>query len=87
MKNVYLGLKEKLFNSKMNKKLIRNYFTISIYVFIIFSSMLPNKNNTSSLHELNTIIPGINKVYSDNDKHLDEKKYSFKLFEILQNIL
>lgn len=70
-----------------NKKVIRNHFTIFIYVFIIFSSMLPNKNNTVNLHELNTIIPGINKIYTEENTNDNNVQYSFKLLEIIQNIL
>lgn len=87
MKKIYFNFKEKIFNTKFNKKIIRNYFTVFIYVFIIFSSMLPNKSNATSIHELNTIIPGINKVYNNNEKNSEEKKYTFKLLEIIQNIL
>lgn len=85
LKKNILKLKEIFIN---NSKYIKKYFTISIYVFIIFSSMLPNKNNTLNLKELNTIIPGINKTY--NKEYYNESKnttYSFKLFEILQNII
>ncbi len=85
LKKIILKLKENFIN---NKKYIKKYFTISIYVFIIFSSMLPNKDNTCNLKELSSIIPGINKTYNKDYKNdLKNTTYSFKLFEILQNII
>ncbi len=85
LKNYILKIKDAIIN---NKKILRKYFTISIYVFIIFSSMLPNRDNTSNINELNSIIPGINKLYNkDYDKESKNPRYSFKLFEILQNII
>lgn len=85
LKNYILKIKTLFIN---NKKVLKKYFTISIYVFIIFSSMLPNRNNTSNIHELNSIIPGINKTYNKNyDTESQNTTYSFKLFEILQNII
>lgn len=73
------------YNNKFIKKIIRNYLTTFIYVFIIFSSMLPNQNNYTNLKELNTIIPGIDKTFS-NDETVTIPKYSLKILEILQNI-
>ena len=82
LKNYILKIKDAIIN---NKKILRKYFTISIYVFIIFSSMLPNRDNTSNINELNSIIPGINKLYNkDYDKESKNPRY---LFEILQNII
>jgi len=49
LKNYILKIKDAIIN---NKKILRKYFTISIYVFIIFSSMLPNRDNTSNINEL-----------------------------------
>lgn len=82
-----LNLINKKVHLKFYNNIIKKYFSIFIYVFIIFSTMLPNKNNTSNLHELNSIIPGINKLYTNNLEQNINKEYSFKLFEILQNIL
>lgn len=78
-------IKEK-FRETLNNKLIKKNIFVYIYIFIIFSSMLPNKENINNLSNLNTIIPGINNL-NHNDKSNNENiKYSFKLFEILQNI-
>ena len=73
------------YNNKFIKKIIRNYLTTFIYVFIIFSSMLPNQNNYTNLQELNIIIRGIDKTFS-NDETVTSPKYSLKTLEILQNI-
>ncbi|MBO5476783.1 MAG: hypothetical protein J6A15_03395 [Clostridia bacterium] len=69
-------------------KRIKNCFMVYLYVFIIFTSMLPNRENMTKVSELKTIFPGIDKIY-DKEKNEEESqiKYSFKLFEILQNII
>ena len=47
--------------------------------------MMPNKYNMKELKQLNTIIPGFNTVScKDNNQ---EKKYSFKILEIINNFL
>ncbi len=69
----------------LNKSIINTFFTISLYLFVIVSSMMPNKYNMKELKQLNTIIPGFNTVsYEDNNQ---EKKYSFKILEIINNFL
>ncbi len=78
-------IKEK-FCKTLNNKFIKKNIFVYIYVFIIFSSMLPNKDNINNISKLNTIIPGINRLSNDDKKNNNELKYSFKLFEIFQNI-
>lgn len=78
-------IKEK-FCKALNNKFIKKNIFVYIYVFIIFSSMLPNKDNINNISKLNTIIPGINRLSNDDKKNNEEVKYSFKLFEIFQNI-
>ena len=78
-------IKEK-FCKTLNNKFIKKNIFVYIYVFIIFSSMLPNKDNINNISKLNTIIPGINRLSNDDKKNNEEVKYSFKLFEIFQNI-
>ncbi len=78
-------IKEK-FCKTLNNKFIKKNIFVYIYVFIIFSSMLPNKDNINNISKLNTIIPGINRLSNDDEKNNNELKYSFKLFEIFQNI-
>ena len=69
----------------LNKNIINTFFTISLYLFVIVSSMMPNKYNMKELKQLNTIIPGFNTVScKDNNQ---EKKYSFKILEIINNFL
>ena len=78
-------IKEK-FCKTLNNKFIKKNIFVYIYVFIIFSSMLPNKDNINNISKLNTIIPGINRLSNDDEKNNNEIKYSFKLFEIFQSI-
>ena len=78
-------IKEK-FCKTLNNKFIKKNIFVYIYVFIIFSTMLPNKDNINNISKLNTIIPGINRLSNDDKKNNNELKYSFKLFEIFQNI-
>lgn len=68
-------------------KRMKNYFMVYLYVFIIFTSMLPTKENITKVSELKTIIPGIDKLYDKEQKNEEiEIEYSFKLFEIIKNI-
>ena len=68
-------------------KRMKNYFMVYLYVFIIFTSMLPNKENITKVSELKTIVPGIDKLYDKEHKNEEiEIEYSFKLFEIIKNI-
>ena len=78
-------IKEK-FCKTLNNKFIKKNIFFFIFLFIIFSSMLPNKDNINNISKLNTIIPGINRLSNDDKKNNNELKYSFKLFEIFQNI-
>lgn len=68
-------------------KRMKKYFTVYLYVFIIFTSMLPNKENTTKISELKTVFPNIDKIYNiDKNNENPKIEYSFKLFEILENI-
>ena len=78
-------IKEK-FCKTLNNKFIKKNIFVYIYVFIIFYSKIPNKDNINNISKLNTIIPGINRLSNDDKKNNNELKYSFKLFEIFQNI-
>ena len=73
-------------------KKFKNCMTVYLYVFIIFTSMLPTKENIAKISELKTILPGIEKIYNtdeSNNMNNNDKKiiYSFKLLEIIQNII
>lgn len=70
-------------------KNFKKYITIYLYAFIIFTSMLPTKENMINLKELKTIIPGIQTLYNEetNVKNIEQNnKYSFKILEIFKNI-
>lgn len=70
-------------------KNFKKYITIYLYVFIIFTSMLPTKENMINLKELKTIIPGIQTLYNDEDNSKNNNQnneYSFKILEIFKNI-
>lgn len=70
-------------------KNLKKYMTIYLYVFIIFTSMLPTKENIVNISELKTIIPGIQNIYNNekSDEEIESnKEYSFKILEIIQNI-
>ena len=83
---INLNNKKKIFIEKINFYLINKHLIVYIYVFIIFSSMLPNKDNIQNLTNLNTIVPGINNIKKNDEKKEEETRYTFKLFEILENI-
>ncbi len=69
-------------------KNLKKHLTIYLYVFIIFTSMIPSKENITKISELKTIIPGIENLYKNNNNNKDEEKeYSFKLLEFIQNII
>lgn len=70
-------------------KNLKKYITIYLYVFIIFTSILPTKENMINLKELKTIIPGIQTLYNDEDNSKNNNQnneYSFKILEIFKNI-
>lgn len=70
-------------------KNFKKYITIYLYVFIIFTSMLPTKENMVNLKELKTIIPGIQTLYNEKnntENNEQNNEYSFKILEILKNI-
>ena len=67
-------------------KRIKKYITIYLYVFIIFTSTLPNKPNIVKLSCFKNILPGIENLYKTQEENL-EKEYSFKFLEFIQKIL
>ena len=70
-------------------KNFKKYITIYLYAFIIFTSILPTKENMINLKELKTIIPGIQTLYNDEDNSKNNNQnneYSFKILEIFKNI-
>lgn len=58
----------------------------------IWTLISPSEDNLKNISNLNTIIPGIDKLYNDNDTNnqTDEKEekidYSIKIFEIYKNL-
>lgn len=58
----------------------------------IWTLISPSKDNLKNISNLNTIIPGIDKLYNDNytNNQTDEKEekidYSIKIFEIYKNL-
>ena len=58
----------------------------------IWTLISPSEDNLKNISNLNTIIPGIDKIYNDNNtnKQTDEKEekidYSIKIFEIYKNL-
>ena len=67
-------------------KRIKKYITIYLYVFIIFTSTLPNKQNIVKLSCFKNILPGIENLYKTQEEN-SEKEYSFKFLELIQKIL
>ena len=68
-------------------KRIKNCFMVYLYVLIIFTSMLPSKENITKVSELKTIVPGIDRIYDKKQKNEEKEiEYYFKLFEIFKNI-
>ena len=49
--------------------------------------MYPSKKDYSNISNLNTIIPGINKIYNLNNKDTLNTKYSFKTFELIKKYM
>ena len=72
-----------------NKKIIKEKTICIIYCLVIFISMYPSKKDYSNLAILNSIIPGINKIYDSNNKNYKNKKenYTFKSFEIIKKYM
>ena len=56
----------------------------------IWTLISPSEDNLKNISNLNTIIPGIDKLYNDNNNQTDEKEekidYSIKIFEIYKNL-
>ena len=58
----------------------------------IWTLISPSEDNLKNISNLNTILPGIDKLYNDNDTNnqTDEKEekiyYSIKIFEIYKNL-
>lgn len=67
------------------KKILYTY----LFVLVILNAMIPNRENVSRLSNLNTILPGIDKIYStkNNIENSKSNSYSFKTFEILKKFV
>lgn len=56
----------------------------------IWTLISPSEDNLKNISNLNTIIPGIDKIYNDTNNPNDEKEekidYSIKIFEIYKNL-
>lgn len=56
----------------------------------IWTLISPSEDNLKNISNLNTIIPGIDKLYNDTNNPNDEKEekidYSIKIFEIYKNL-
>lgn len=56
----------------------------------IWTLISPSEDNLKNMSNLNTIIPGIDKLYNDTNNPNDEKEekidYSIKIFEIYKNL-
>ena len=49
--------------------------------------IFPNEDTITSIENLNTIIPGIDKIYNDNYIVNDKVEYDFKIKEILKKLI
>lgn len=51
--------------------------------------IFPNKENVKKLEGLENVLPGITDIYEDEenlDKEVNDKEYTFKFLEVIQNI-
>ena len=55
----------------------------------IWSFISPNENNIKNIQNYESIIPGISKLYTNDniDTTLEKKEYSFKVVEIIKDII
>lgn len=73
-------------NTKNNTLLKSSFIYSCALVFVIISSMIPNKENSYLIEPLYTILPGVEKVYNSNEISVN-KKYSIKIIERLKKLL
>ncbi len=76
-----------MIKNNFNKRRIKEKAICIIYCLVIFVSMYPSKKDYSNISNLNTIIPGINKIYNLNNKDTLNTKYSFKTFELIKKYM
>ena len=76
-----------MIKNNLNKRKIKEKAICIIYCLVIFVSMYPSKKDYSNISNLNTIIPGINKIYNLNNKDTLNTKYSFKTFELIKKYM
>ncbi len=76
-----------MIKNNLNKRRIKEKTICMIYCLVIFVSMYPSKKDYSNISNLNTIIPGINKIYNLNNKDTLNTKYSFKTFELIKKYM
>lgn len=76
-----------MIKNNLNKRKIKEKTICMIYCLVIFVSMYPSKKDYSNISNLNTIIPGINKIYNLNNKDTLNTKYSFKTFELIKKYM
>lgn len=76
-----------MIKNNLNKRKIKEKAICILYCLVIFVSMYPSKKDYSNISNLNTIIPGINKIYNLNNKDTLNTKYSFKTFELIKKYM
>lgn len=76
-----------MIKNNLNKRKIKEKTICILYCLVIFVSMYPSKKDYSNISNLNTIIPGINKIYNLNNKDTLNTKYSFKTFELIKKYM
>lgn len=76
-----------MIKKNLNKRKIKEKTICILYCLVIFVSMYPSKKDYSNISNLNTIIPGINKIYNLNNKDTLNTKYSFKTFELIKKYM
>ena len=76
-----------MIKKNLNKRKIKEKTICILYCLVIFVSMYPSKKDYSNISNLNTIIPGINKIYNLNNKDTIKTKYSFKTFELIKKYM
>lgn len=78
--NIYESMQEGSYDSLqilLGKAEGKNYWNL----------IFPNKDNIQNLKGLENVLPGISDIYTNDDNNIkEEKTYSFKIFEIFENI-
>lgn len=68
-------------------KRMKEKIYVSLYILVIISTMIPQRENMNNVSKLNYIIPGINEIYDSNDTEKNTNKnneYSIKFIEIIK---